>query len=243
MRVAALYDIHANIHALEATLRDVDELGVDLIVIGGDVAWGPFPLETIERLRALGDRALFVRGNADREVAWRLTEGLGPEEAAVTGWCADRIDAEDRAFLMSFPEAQILEVDGLGPARFCHGSPRSDEEKITPATPDRRLRGILDGVAERAVVCGHTHMQFDRMLDGWRVVNAGSIGMPYEGRRGAFWALLGPDVDLRCTPYDFEEAARAMHSTGCPRVEEIFASGVLDPETPEAAIAAFEPAE
>ncbi len=110
-----------------------------------------------------------------------------------------------------FAAGVVFDVDGLGLTLFCHGSPRSDTEIITTATTDERLRGILGGVEQRTVVGGHTHRQFDRRVDGWRVVNAGSVGMPYEGRPGAYcWALLGPGVELRRTAYDVDRAVVAL---------------------------------
>src|SRR5215218_10572189 len=134
MRVAALYDIHANAPALDAVLAEVDRAGVDRIVIGGDVVPGPLPVETLERLRALGDRAVFVRGNGDR---WVVDAFDAPPSMSDEGehpgrpwaaWTAEAIDRRDRDLLASFDERAVLDVDGLGPTLFCHGSPRYDEE-------------------------------------------------------------------------------------------------------------------
>ena len=205
MRVAVLCDVHGNLHALDAVLAEVEREHVDAFVLGGDSAWGPLPDETMERLFALGDRALWVRGNTDRE----------PGE-----WVAERLGEDRLRFLRNLPDVQRLEVDGLGSTLFCHGSPRSDDEIITAVTSESRLREILEGVTERVVVCGHTHHQFDRTVDDVRVVNAGAVGMAYEGRPGAYWALLGPDVELRRTEFDFEAAAKAMRSSGFPDGDE-----------------------
>ena len=218
LRVAALYDIHGNLPALRAVLREIEEESVDLVVVGGDIAWGPLPQETLATLRSLGERALFVRGNADREVAEGSVAHPDPEVAEVTEWCAARLSPEERSFLGNLPEAQLLEVSGIGQALFCHGSPRSDEESITGATPDEELAEIVRAVPHPTIVCGHTHAQFDRRVDGRRVVNAGSVGLPF-GRAGAHWALLGPDVTLRVTPYDVESAAEQIRRSGFPGVE------------------------
>jgi len=193
----------------------------DLVVFGGDVAAiGPFPLETIDLLRSLRN-ARFVMGNADREDL--------PE-----------LSGERRAFVAAFEPAVRVEVDGLGPTLFCHGSPRSDEEIVTRAIPDEVVAEMVAGVEERVVVLGHTHMQFDRRVGEHRVVNAGSVGMPYEVRPGAYWALLGPDVELRRTDYDLEAAAVRMRATGAPDVEEFVAENVLTVPTAEEAIEVFE---
>jgi putative phosphoesterase len=206
MRVAVLCDIHGNLHALDAVLAEVEREEVDAVVLGGDVAWGPSPAETMERLRALGEWVLWVRGNADRDPG---------------DWAAERLGDDRVRFLRGLPDTQRLDVDGLGPTLFCHGSPRSDEEMITAVSSESRLREILEGVTERVVVCGHTHHQFDRVVDGIRVVNAGSVGMAYEGRPGAHWALLGPDVELRRTEFDFAAAADALRASGFPDADEV----------------------
>src|SRR5204863_3411625 len=141
-----------------------------------------FPKQTFERVRSLGDRAHFIRGNGEREL---LEIHEGRRQARPDGlndpWIGKQLSADDREFLGALPETVVVEADGLGPVLFCHGSPRSDEEILTAATPEARLRDALAEVEQRAVVCGHTHMQFERTCDGIRVVNAGSVGMPYGG--------------------------------------------------------------
>jgi putative phosphoesterase len=206
-RVAALYDIHGNLPALEAVLAEVGD--ADVVVVGGDFSRGPMPAETVDRLRGLGERARFIRGNADRAAA-----GEG-------AWEMERLGAERLEFLAGLPETATIEIEGVRSVLFCHGSPRSDEDIITAVTPDERLGRILAGVAEPVVVCGHTHHQFDRTVHGIRVVNAGSVGMPYEGRPGAFWAMLGPGVELRSTAYDFEAAFSAIRASGFPDADEL----------------------
>ena len=156
MRVAVLNDIHGNLPALDAVLAEVEQAGVDAIVVGGDLVWGPLPRETLERLMALYDRATFLMGNADRDVV-EAFDGVAPEHEAVSAYCAGRISRTEREFLAGLTATVALDVDGLGDTLFCHGSPRSDTERITTATPDARLRGILEGVGESVVVCGHTH--------------------------------------------------------------------------------------
>jgi predicted phosphodiesterase len=128
-----------------------------------------------------------------------------------------------------------VEVDGLGAVRFCHGSPRGDTELVTFATPERRMRDLLAGVEERVLVTAHTHVQFDRRVAGVRSINAGSVGMPYEGRAGAYWALLGPDVELRRTEYDVDESARRYRESGDPSAEAMVEILLLPPTREEVA--------
>jgi predicted phosphodiesterase len=214
-RVAVLSDVHGNAPALAAVLADVVQEKPDLVIFGGDLTWGPLPGETLELVRGLEIRARFVRGNADRA----LLEGA--RESERERWMQEQHSPEARAFVERFAHHEVAEVVDLGAVRFCHGSPRSDEECVTPETPAGRVREFLEGVDERVIVTAHVHIQFDRMVDGVRSVNAGSVGLPYEGRPGAYWALLGPDVELRRTAYDVEEAAAAYRESGFPGAEEL----------------------
>jgi len=178
------------------------------------VAFGPGSAGS-EGRRPASARVHLHRGDADRD--------LGPYDErwrARYEWLLAQLTPEEHALAEAWPETLTLEVDGLGSTLFCHGTPRSDLEAITAITSDDRLREILSGVEERTVVCGHTHHQFDRRVDETRVVNAGSVGMPYEGRPGAYWALLGPDVEFRRTEYDLAAAAEAIRATSYPDPEE-----------------------
>ena len=197
MKVAALYDIHGNTPALEAVLAEIPDDAA--IVCGGDCAAGPFPGETLELLRSLGGRVHWIRGNADRELD-PSEQGIAPPD--VIGWTRDRLTAEQIAFLHEKPEQIELGVDGVGTVLFCHATPRSDTEVFIEGTPDESVRPLFDGVSADVVVCGHTHMQFRREVGGITVVNAGSVGMPYEEAPGAYWALLGPEIEHRRTEYD-----------------------------------------
>src|SRR4051794_24681596 len=174
MRIAVLCDIHGNLPALDAVLAEVELLDVDMIVIGGDAVPGPFMAETVDRLRGLGERARFVMGNGDREIVTAFDSGgetdAGEEEfRRLLAHNARAVDRTQRDFLASFAPTVTLEADALGPVLFCHGSPRSDTEIITALTPPGRLGPMLDGVAERTIVCGHTHHQFVLEHDGRRV--------------------------------------------------------------------------
>jgi putative phosphoesterase len=240
-RVAAIYDIHGNLPALEAVLADLESVNPDLLVVGGDVVAGPMPVEILDRLTALGESVCFVRGNADREVvaaydARRYADAINVADPAerVAAFAASKIDRAHRDLLASFAERLVVELEGVGQVLFCHGSPRSDEEIVTKATTEWRFREILAGVDQDLVVCGHTHAQFDRRVGTKRVVNAGSVGMPYQGEPvGAFWLLLGTGgISFRCSDYDLDRAVGRIRATGYPDAEEM-AEILLDPPDPE----------
>jgi putative phosphoesterase len=240
MRIAVLCDIHGNLPALHAVLAEVETVGVDLVVFGGDVAAGPMPVETIDLLAGYKSPARFVRGNADRfmvEFFDGVRELSGGPPAA---WPASRLSHAKRDILNGFESTVEINMEGFGLVLCCHAGPDSDEVPIiTPATPDEVIAEALASTEADLVVAGHTHMQFDRRVAGRRMVNAGSVGMPYADRPGAYWALLGPDVDLRRTAYDFAAAAEAVRRTDFPERED-FAGGIVRPPTAEEAITVFE---
>jgi putative phosphoesterase len=191
LRLAALYDIHGNVAALEAVLAEVD---ADVIVVGGDFVAGPWPAETYERLRALDGDVRFIRGNADRQV---VEEEPGRAPPELMDFVRRRLSDDAFSFLRSLPLTETIDR-----VLFCHATPRSDEEIFTRVSPEESWREALGGVDADIVVCGHTHIQFDRHIGDIRLVNAGSVGMPYEHEPGAYWALLdGDDVELRRTVY------------------------------------------
>jgi putative phosphoesterase len=195
VRVAALYDVHGNLPALSAVLEDAARLGASRIVVGGDVAAGPSPDECVGALRALGDRVVWIRGNADRELA------AGTASSPMID-ATPPLSDELRAFLGGLPETATVEIEGLGSVLFCHATPRDDETILTDETPAEHFEAAFADADADVVVCGHTHMQYDRAARATRVVNAGSVGLPYEEEPGAYWALLGPTVEFRRTPYE-----------------------------------------
>lgn len=226
MRVAALYDVHGNLPALEAVLGEVERERVDAVVSGGDVVWGPQPAECLRLLRELG--AVFVRGNCERAVA------AGEDE--VDRWCAEQLTTEELAFVLELP----LTVS-LGDVLYCHATPRDDVEIVTALTPDAVVRAAFAGVEAALVVVGHTHRQYVRAAGRTRVANAGSVGLPYEGRRGAFWALVdGSEVEHRSTEYDVDTALPALVASGFPIAERLYAPSLAEPRPPDDVAAEFE---
>ena len=233
-RVAAIYDIHGNLPALEAVLEDIRRADVELVVVGGDVLPGPMPSETLACLLDLEIPTAFIRGNGDRIVvdAHRGDPGIGLPEAvrATVRWNAEQLQADDVRRVFEWAEAVSFNVAGVGDVFFCHATPRNDSEVFTRLTREELLLPIFKRVAAPVIVCGHTHMQFDRTVGRHRVVNAGSVGMPY-GEPGAYWLLLGPDIQLRRTSYDLERAAERIMASGYPRVREFVDKDLLHPRS------------
>lgn len=241
LRVAALYDIHGNLPALEAVLQDVRRAGVGRIVVGGDVVPGPMPRETLACLLDLDVPLAFIQGNGDREVI--APTGAAPASfLEAMRWNAEQLRPEDQNLLASWPLTLREGIDGIGDVLFCHATPRNDVEIFTRQTPDEPLMPVFGSLGVALAVCGHTHMQFDRTIGSVRVVNAGSVGMPF-GESGAYWLLLGPDVELRHTSYDLEDAARRIRATKYPQAEEFAARNVLNPPSETEILAMFARAE
>jgi predicted phosphodiesterase len=250
-RVAALYDIHGNLPALQAVLGAIAGEGIDHVVVGGDVANGPLPAATLDALLALGAEGTgvsFVMGNGDVEVAAaydgdELAASVLDESPAARSavFAARQMAHRHRELIGAFQPTVTLDIDGLGKVLFCHGSPRSDTEIITTLTPDERIGEILAADGNPPVIVGgHTHRQFDRTAYRWRFINAGSVGMPYEGVRGAFWAILGPGVELRRTDYDIGAALEQLRAGGFDDVDEMFEESLINPMDPDQVAQLFE---
>jgi diadenosine tetraphosphatase ApaH/serine/threonine PP2A family protein phosphatase len=222
-------------------IQEARREGVDQIVIGGDVLPGPMPRETLAYLQALDLPVRFIRGNGESAV---LAERAGiepgiPEQAReAVRWVASQLNPGHEEFLRDWPATLRLEIDGIGEVLFCHATPRSDTEIFTRLTPEDQLLPIFEGAGVPVVVCGHTHMRFDRKIGGVRVVNAGSVGMPF-GEPGADWLLLGPGIEPRHTSYDLDGAAGRIGNTGYPQAREFAVQYILNPPSEEKMLEVF----
>jgi len=225
MRFVVLSDIHGVLPALEAVLAEPDVRSADRIVLTGDLAAGPQPVETLDALCALGERALWVRGNADRYLVTLSGGGEGSTPDPVVPWAAAQLRPDQVTLLDSLPLSATLDLGPLGQTMFCHATPRDDEEVVLVDSRLERWADVFSTLSESVstVVCGHTHMPFVRLVDRRLVVNPGSVGMPYGGA-GAHWALLDDDdgaVSIRVTRFDLDAAcARVTAESSYPAARE-----------------------
>ncbi|WP_049568561.1 metallophosphoesterase family protein [Nonomuraea sp. SBT364] len=240
MRVAVLSDIHGVLPALEAVLGEPDVAGADLIVLAGDMASGPLPVETLDVLVSLGERALWLSGNADRELVEVASGKAGV--LPVSDWAGRRLRPDQVGLLAKLPGRQELELGRLGATLFVHGTPRSDEEIVLVDSSLERWAEVFGGESAGTVVLGNTHMPFVRLVDRRLVVNPGAVGMPY-GVAGAHWALLDGDtgaVTLRRTPLDAGRVAeRLLAESGFEGIEEWVSEYVTTTYSDAEALRAF----
>lgn len=231
-RVAALYDVHGNLPALEAVLREVDAAKVDVVVVGGDVFPGPMSGAALTALLARDESVRFILGNGDRMVlelaAGAQTDPVPEPHRGALAWEASTLDPDHRRLMTEWPATLRVEIEGLGRVLFCHATPTSDTDVFTRLTPGDRLAALFEATGADVVVCGHTHMPFDRMIGRVRVVNAGSVGMPFCGP-GGDWVRLGPGVEPRHIDYDLTAAAARVRASAYPLAVEFAERHVLEP--------------
>lgn len=242
-RVAVLSDIHGVLPALEAVLAEPDVFAADHIVLTGDIAAGPQPAQVLDLLTSLGDRVIWISGNADRELLEYRRGQRGAIPDPIAPWAAEQLREDHLDLLSSLPRSLSLSVNGLGTVLFCHATPRDDEEVVLVDSRLGRWKEVFSGLDAdvRTVVCGHTHMPFVRLAHARLVINPGSISMPH-GRTGAHWALLGPGVELRTTHFDLQAATTQLsQGSSYPGITE-WADYFLHARATDAdALAAFAP--
>jgi putative phosphoesterase len=242
MRIASLYDIHGNLPALEAAMAEIRREKVDLVLVGGDVMPGPLPRECLDYLLNLEIPTKFILGNGDEAVlSWRrgISTTPVPEEAVPrVRWTAEQISPEHEAAISQWPLTQTVEVDGMGKVLFCHASPRNNIEVFTKLTKEEALKPVFEGVDAALVVCGHTHMQYERKVGAIRLANSGSVGLPY-GEQGAHWLLIGKELEFCRTPYDYQKAAELIRQSSYPTAAELAENNILKVPSAEEALEVF----
>lgn len=246
MKVAALYDVHGNLPALEAVLKEVRAAGVERIIIGGDLMPGPMPRECLDLVRAIDLPASFIRGNGDRETVAAARGKIGAAVPAAfhesMRWNGTQLSAADQEAIDAWPLSLRMTIPGMGAVLFCHATPRDDNEIFTVKTSEEKLRPLFDPLGADLVVCGHTHIQFDRWIGSTRVINAGSVGMPFD-EPGAYWLMLGPKVELRRTSYDLKAAAGRVRQSAYPLASEFADKSILTTPPKQAMINSLSKAE
>jgi putative phosphoesterase len=240
VRIAVLADIHGNLPALRAVLAELERDPVDAIVVAGDVVGGPLVTEVLDTVAARSEPVHWIRGNCEREaVAAYDGAAMSDDDAAgrAAAWSAKALTKRWRDQFASWPIA--LSLDGV---LFCHGSPRRDDEILTRKTPSDVVSEALGGITESLVVGGHTHQQLIRSVrTGLTYANAGSVGMPYEGRPGAFWMTVTDGrAELRATPYDVPAALEELSASGYSGLEGQVSESLIDPVDPDWVSAFFE---
>jgi predicted phosphodiesterase len=242
VRLAALYDIHGNLPALEATLDEVERAGIDVVVVGGDVVGGPFPAACLALLNERAPEAHFLRGNHESEVLAFAAGADMPEgpERTVARWAVEQLGADGLLRVASWPLTLSLRVGDLGRVLFCHATPTSDTAVFTRDTPPGHVAALFAGIDADVAVCGHTHMPVDRRVGPLRIVTAGSVGAPF-GAAGAHWLVFeggaGGGVAFQRTDYDLKAAAERISASAMPDAADVARTSVLDPPDEAQALA------
>ncbi len=230
MKIAAICDIHGNSTALEAVLEEIANEDVDLIIVGGDVVSGPMPKETLALLQNVKTSTRYILGNAESEVIRYLNgeevNGLSERANEEAQWVSTLLSAENVELIKGWSTIEKIQSKELGTLLFCHGTPQSNVEIFTKVTPDEKLELLFENVDASVVVCGHSHMQFDRNIENIRIVNAGSVGMPF-GKTGADWLLIDSSIHFKHTDYNIEKAAKRILKSNYPHAESFVENNVL----------------
>lgn len=242
MRVAAIYDIHGNLPALEVVLKEINRSDTDQIVVGGDVVLGPMSSECLDKLLETEIPTHFIKGNCEVAVLEEMNNGfkgtLPPNVVEDIRWTANQLLPKHREEMMKWPMTITLEIEDLGKVLFCHATPRNENENFTKLTSEEILFPIFKNIDADIVVCGHTHMQFDRCIGTTRVLNAGSVGMPF-GKPGAYWLLLNSEVDFRYVKYNINNAVNRIKNTNYPHANEFAENSVKTPPSEESMLNVF----
>lgn len=243
MRIVALYDIHANLPALEAVLPEVMQERPDLIVIGGDVIPGPMPAATLDLLLGMDTAVRFIHGNGEIDVltclAGREPIRVPEQHREVVRWTAGQLSEAHAREIQGWPLVHRISTGQAGDVLFCHATPESDNEIITRNTPAPVLAALCEPTGASIVVCGHTHMQFEVQAGSVRLVNAGSVGMPFGGT-DACWLVIDEGIRLRQTAYNRDAAASRIRSTDYPAAAAFAEQNVLSSPAEADVLAMFD---
>jgi len=233
MRIAAIYDIHGNFPALQAVVAEISKASIDLILVGGDVIAGPMPVETLQLLEKTSKKIpmQFIHGNAESElirfVNGKDINGLTKNSEAITHWLAKELNSEQIEFISTWAKIRQLKLDNGKEILFCHATPDNDIDIFTQLSLESELIPVFKNLKASIVICGHTHMQFDREIANIRVINAGSVGMPF-GHTGADWLIIDNEISFMHSDYNLEKAAISIRKTNYPQADQFANNNVLN---------------
>lgn len=233
MKIACLFDIHGNWPALHWVLTELSQLNIDQIIVGGDIVSGPMPKETMETLFQIKDKIIWIGGNGDDDVLAALSnqpfnKNLSEYGRIVSMWVAHKLGPEFEIFLKGLPIRYNLFTAEYGRMCFCHATPESKEEIFTPATNEAIMKELFKRIDYDIVICGHTHIQFERVVNSVRILNAGSVGMPFSGHHGADWILITSEgIAFKNTQYDNLKAREILARTNYPNITNFIDQNII----------------
>lgn len=213
--IAVISDIHGNAWALRAVLQELDRLRPALVAVGGDLAFGgPAPAECVELIRRRGYPA--IRGNTDE---WVTDPAAAPDP--ISRWASERLGDAQRRYVASLPFLWRYAQGARGDLVVVHATPWSITEVVPPDAGPLLVERVFQEANAAAVVYGHIHVAHQRRADSRLLVNAGSVGMPFDGDQRASFATLeetpeGWSAQIHRIPYDVDAAARASRKSDNP---------------------------
>lgn len=225
MRLAVLADVHANRLALEAVLADAKELGVDQYVFLGDLVMkGPDPAGVFNLVRGLNPLC-WLKGNTDMwlEESGQAAGPVSPQEQELReylSYAKAKLSPDAAAFLMALPVQKAIDFEGV--KILCvHGSPRAVDEAMNQRVSRDNLKQMIKGVKEDMILCGHTHVPFQEVVDGVKIYNGGSVGSPLDGDNKAAYGILDitdgePVFVVRRVAYSVEGAIGLARGSNFP---------------------------
>jgi predicted phosphodiesterase len=230
-RLAILADIHGNLPALHAVMEDMVQFRPDHVIVAGDmINWGPFSVQVMEIIRREGWAA--IRGNNEYYLLDYNTPRQPPrwKEYVLLPWLYEQLQREWHHVIAALPDELSLRFPDAPPIRVVHGIPGNCWVSMNPHQSDAELMEYLEGMTEPTIIGAHSHIAMHRHLNGWQLLNPGSVGVPLDGERTAAYMILDGDESgwqptFRRIPFDLnpllEEFARQGFTERCGVVAEL----------------------
>ena len=250
MKIAVLADIHGNMQALDAVIGDARRLGIsDFIIAGDNITDGPESSEVIKRIRELS--SWVIKGNREDYIIKYHTGAFAGDwntykQVAALVCTYERLDAGDIEYVVNLPEQLTIELPEMPSIKVVHGSPFSMYESLYCDQDLDLLEKAVLSIDEEVLICGHTHQQWTKQINGKLIVNPGSLGGHFGEEICAPYAVLSFnedvllfdegkrkgkgewEVELKQIKYDFELYEKKIHDTGLLDGSPVWTSLMLE---------------
>jgi len=236
MKLAILSDIHGNEQAFKSVLEDISKINVTHLVILGDISFrGAKPKQCLDLVKGLD--AKVIKGNADEWIVRGVQQGEVPEKAlammqAEQSWAKSKLSDEDLHYLKSLPETLEIPLTNQIQLYACHATPTSLFDVISDQATNEEFLPFIEA-NERAnyYVYGHIHLPFTRQFSGKKIINTGSVGLPFDGDPRASYIVFDRtekdiQIQFRRVSYDVEQACQDLDDEGYPESAKNVIKGI-----------------